>query len=356
MRRVKIGVIGCGAIAQVHHMPNLTELQDEFEVTAVCDISAGAAHYVANRFHVPRYFTDYRDLLAADVEAVLLCQTDPKKDVAVAAFKAAKHVFIEKPVCYSLEEMDEMIEAWQGVGTVGQAGYMKVYDPAFEWAKQEAAQMDIRFVQINHLHPNNALHLQQFDIRRFNDLPPEMAKATQEAQVAARQQAIGDTPPHIARAFHLLCGSMIHDLYGLREIMGLPAAVLHTDIWQEGRAITFTLAYENGARCVGTWVDLPTLWDFKETLELYGDDKRVIVSYPTGFSRGLLSSVSVQGINDNGTTYRTEPAIDWASAFIRELRHFQECIVHGKTSRTSLDHARKDVGLIIDITKAYKGT
>ncbi|MCY4410901.1 MAG: Gfo/Idh/MocA family oxidoreductase, partial [Caldilineaceae bacterium] len=78
MRRVKIGVIGCGAIAQVHHMPNLKELQDEFEVTAVCDVSAGAAQYVANRFHVPQHFTDYRDLLASDVEAVILCQTDPK--------------------------------------------------------------------------------------------------------------------------------------------------------------------------------------------------------------------------------------------------------------------------------------
>ena len=79
MTRVKIGVIGCGAIAQVHHMPNLKELQDEFEVTAVCDVSAGASRYVADRFHVPRHFTDYRDLLASDVEAVLLCQTDPKK-------------------------------------------------------------------------------------------------------------------------------------------------------------------------------------------------------------------------------------------------------------------------------------
>ena len=126
-------------------MPNLKELQDEFEVTGVCDVSVGAAQYVANRFHVPQYFTDYRDLLASDVEAVLLCQTDPKKGVAVDAFDAGKHAFVEKPVCFSLQECDEMIEACQRAGTVGQAGYMKVYDPAFERAKQEAANMDVRF-------------------------------------------------------------------------------------------------------------------------------------------------------------------------------------------------------------------
>lgn len=354
MKRVKIGVIGCGAIAQVHHMPNLSELQDEFEVTGVCDVSPGAAQYVANRFHVPRHFTDYRELLASDVEAVLLCQTDPKTDVGVAAFEAGKHVFIEKPVCFSLQEMDRLIDAWQRAGTVGQAGYMKVYDPAFELAKQEAAAMDVRFVQINHLHPSNDLHLKQFDVRRFDDLPPGAREATAAARQAARRQAIGDVPPHVERTFHLLAGSMIHDLYGLREIMGMPEEVVHTEIWQEGRAVTFTLAYANGARCVGTWIDLPDLWDFRETLEIYGDDKRVLVSYPTGFSRGILSTVTVQGMDSRGATFRQEPAIDWDSAFVRELRHFHDCIVNGQKSRTSLDDARKDVGLIIDITKAYR--
>jgi len=355
VRRVKIGVIGCGAIAQVHHMPNLKELQDEFEVTAVCDVSVGAAQYVANRFHVPQYFTDYRDLLASDVEAVILCQTDPKKGVAVDAFDAGKHAFVEKPVCFSLQECDEMIDACKRAGTVGQAGYMKVYDPAFERAKQEAEEMDVRFVQINHLHPDNALHLQQFDVRSFGDLPEGAFESAIEGRQAAREQAIGEAAPHVERAFHLLAGSMIHDLYGLREIMGMPVEVSHTEIWQEGRAVTFTLVYENNARCVGTWIDLPDLWDFKETLEIYGDDKRVIVNYPTGFSRGILSTVSIQGIDSEGRTYRTEPYIDWDSAFVQELRHFHDCIVNGKTSRTSLEHARNDVKLIIDIIGAYKG-
>ena len=65
--------------------------------------------------------------------------------------------------------------------------------------------------------------------------------------------------------------------------------------------------------------------------------------------------MSVQGIDSEGTTYRTEPYIDWDSAFVRELRHFQECIVNGSQSRTSLEHARKDVALIIDIIKAHQG-
>ena len=129
MKRVKIGVVGCGAIAQVHHLPNLSALQDRFEVAAVCDISPSAAADAARRFHVPRHLTDYRELLAADLDAVLLCHTDPKTEAAVAVLEAGKHLFIEKPLCFSLPEIDAMIAAPGAAGTVAQAGYMKVYDP-----------------------------------------------------------------------------------------------------------------------------------------------------------------------------------------------------------------------------------
>lgn len=353
MTPIRIGVVGCGAIAQVHHLPNLFELQDEFTVTAVCDVSAGAAAYVAKRFHVPNHYTDYRDLLATDVDAVLLCQTDPKTDVAVAAFEAGKHVFVEKPICFSNQEMDRILAAQAQARTVGQAGYMKVYDPAFEIARAEAAAMDVTFVQINHLHPNNDLHTSQFDIRRFDDIPVEIIEATNAARVAARQEAIGAASPAVQMAFHLLSGSMIHDLYGLRTIMGLPVEIVGTDIWLDGRAFTTTLAYANGARCVATWVDLPDLWDFQESLEIYGGNKRVILEYPTGFSKGQLSRVTVQGIDAAGVSYRRQPAIAWDSAFVRELRHFHACIVDGVPCRTPLSDAKLDVALIIDIVKRY---
>jgi predicted dehydrogenase len=356
MKRIKIGVVGCGAIAQVHHLPNLTELQNQFEITAVCDISAKAAEYAAKRFHVPKHVTDYRDLLAADVEALLLCQSDPKTEVAVAAFEAGKHLFIEKPMCFSLQEAEAIITAQKRSGKVGQVGYMKVYDPAYEMARREVDGMDnIRFVQVNHLHPDNSLHMRQFQIERFDDYPAAALESLQAARQVARHEAIGEVPAEVERAFHLLAGSMIHDLYGLRVMLGQPGRVVNTEIWQEGRAVTTTLAYPNGARCVATWVDLPDLWDFQETLEVYGDNKRVIVSYPTGFARGLLSTVTIQGIDADGVTYRKEPAIDWEAAFVRELRHFHDCIVNGASCRTPVESAREDIALIIDIVKRYTG-
>ena len=355
MGTVKMGVIGCGAIAQVHHMPNLSDLPDLFTVTAVCDVSRGAAEFVARKFHVPQAFTNYHDLLASDVDAVLLCQSDPKTQVAVDAFAAGKHVFIEKPMCFSRQEADRIIAAQEKAGTVGQVGYMKVYDPAYEYALAEVQTMgEVRFVQVNHLHPNNDLHVRQFDLRRFNDIPQEAITSLQAVRKAADLEAIGEVPKHVSMAFHLMSGSMIHDLYGMRTMLGLPSRIVSSDIWLDGRAVTMTLEYANGARCVASWVDLPNLWDFKETLEVYGDDKRVIVAYPTGFARGVLSTVTVQGIDEKGVTYKQEPAIDWESAFVREMRHFNDCIVNGTTCRTPVKSAKEDISFIIDVIENYK--
>jgi predicted dehydrogenase len=355
MARVRIGVIGCGAIAQIQHLPNLASLRDLFEVTVVCDRSPGLAAHAAEAFHVARHVTDFQDALGPGVDAVLLCHTDPKTEVAVAAFEAGKHVFIEKPICFSLREADAIAEAAQRAGTVGQAGYMKVYDPAFERAKSEVDRMEtIRFVQVNHLHPDNSLHLRQFTLARFDDIPADAVAAVRAARNAARREAIGDAPPEIESAFFTLAGSMIHDLYGLRVMLGLPAAVRSTEIWNDGRAISTVLEYPNGARCVATWADLPDLWDFQETLELYGDDRRVLLSYPTGFARGILSQVTLHQIGPDGTALRTEPAVDWESAFVRELRHFHACITAGVPCRTPVAAARDDVALIIAIVRAYQ--
>ena len=353
MAPVRLGVVGCGAIAQVQHLPNLVQLPDEFEVSIVCDRSPAAAEYVAGRFRVPSNATDYRDLLAADIDAVLLCHSDPKTEVAVAALEAGKHVFIEKPVCTSLQEADAMIAAAGQSGKVCQAGYMKVHDPAFELAKREIDAMDnIKFVQINHLHPSNELHLSQFTLKQFDDLPTGAAEERQAALETARRQAYGDLADR-AEPVCGIAGGLIHDLYSLRVMLGIPSAIVSTEIWGQNRSITTILEYPNGARCVVSRVDLNRLWDFKETLEVYSDDRRVILSYPTGFSRRVLSKVTVYGIDPDGTSFCKEPAVPWESAFTRELRHFHSCITQGSPCRTPIAGARHDVALIIDITKAY---
>ena len=349
-QRVKIGVVGCGDIAQIQHLPALKELAEEFEVTTVCDVSPSLAKYVADWFDVPQYTTDYRQLLDSDLDAVLLCHRDPKTEVAVASLEARKHTFIEKPMCYSLREADRIIEAAEASGRVAQVGYMKLHEPAFELAQQEVATAeDVRFVQVNHLHPSNDLHVGQFRTRHFDDIPESAREQSQRAQHEAVAEAIGEVPPKLRSMFFTVSGSMIHDLYGLRALFGMPSRVVSTEIWD--RAITTVFEYPEGHRCVASWVDLPQIWDFHETLEVYGSSKRVIVSYTTGFQKAV-STLTVYDLDDQGRTVRREPALDWENPFRRELRHFHDCIVNDNEPRASVQSARDDVSLVIDIIRA----
>jgi len=50
VRRVRLGVVGLGAVAQAVHLPLVTRRRDLFEVTAVCDLSAALAERVTDRF------------------------------------------------------------------------------------------------------------------------------------------------------------------------------------------------------------------------------------------------------------------------------------------------------------------
>ena len=353
MKRLSLGIVGCGAVSQVQHLPNLMHLRDEFSVDIVCDRSPGLGAWAAAQFNVPRRTEDYRDVLDSGVDAVLLCHTDPKTQVAVEAFGAGKHVFIEKPVCFSLQEMDRILAAREKAGTVGQAGYMKVYDPAFEMARRRVRTMDtVRYVQANHLHVDNRLHLAQLNLVRFDDLPADALEDAARARAAAAEQAVGPVEPAVQGAFFRLAGSAIHDLYGLRALFGPPEKVVSTEVWNDGWGLHSVLQYPGDVRCAYTWVELPKLWDFRETLEVYGDDCRVLLSYPSGFSPGIPSTLVLQGIDAEGTSYRQEPAVPWDNAFTNELRHFHACITAGESCRTPLDEARHDIALIIDMVKA----
>ena len=111
MRRLRVGVIGCGLIAQVMHLPYLREMEDRFQIAALCDLSPGTVAILGDVYHVPLRHTRWEELLAEDLDAVLICTSGSHAQPAIAAARAGRHVFVEKPMCFSPREADAMIEA-----------------------------------------------------------------------------------------------------------------------------------------------------------------------------------------------------------------------------------------------------
>ena len=357
--RLKIGLVGCGAIAQIQYLPLLRDMADRFEVAGLCDLSPGLLAALGERYGVPpdRRFTDVRELVRSDVEAVIVCPTGSHAPASVAAAEAGKHVLVEKPMCVTVAEAQAMVAAADRTGVTLMVAYMKRHDPAYLHAAAKIRAMnDIRFVQVNHLHPDNRLHLARFPLLRFDDVPA--AVRTEQASAERRRiaEALGyaapdEMPPAIEAAFFMVLHSFIHDIGNLHGLFGPPGRVVETEIWLNGGGFTTTLAYANGVRAVCTWVDLPDLPVFEETLAVYGSRERVIVSFPTGFSLGQPTTVTLLGL-DGDWPHRTE--LSWReNPFALELLHFRDCVRTGRRPLTDGLDAIADIALARDIVLAY---
>jgi UDP-N-acetyl-2-amino-2-deoxyglucuronate dehydrogenase len=123
MRKLGVGVIGCGGISSAH-LWAYRELAEECEVIAVCDASEAAARRRAAEFEVPEVHTDVESLLADDrVQVVSVCLPHfLHAPVTIAAARAGKHVICEKPMALTVGECHEMVAAARASGvqlTVG---------------------------------------------------------------------------------------------------------------------------------------------------------------------------------------------------------------------------------------------
>ena len=118
MDKLRIGIIGCGGIANGKHMPALSKLKD-VEMVAFCDIVEERAQKAAKEYGAEgaQVFTDYRELLKLDLDVVnVLTPNKSHSPITVDALEAGKHVMCEKPMAINTEEAMKMVEAAKRTG------------------------------------------------------------------------------------------------------------------------------------------------------------------------------------------------------------------------------------------------
>lgn len=133
MAKIKVGVVGCGGIANQKHFPALKNNGDLNEIVAFCDIIVERAEKACAEFGAEgaKVYQDYHDLLAdPNVEVVHICTPNVyHSEIAIAAFEAKKHVYCEKPMSHSPIEALKMVEAWKKSGMQFTVGYQNRFRP-----------------------------------------------------------------------------------------------------------------------------------------------------------------------------------------------------------------------------------
>ena len=353
--RIKIGVVGCGLIAQTMHLPHLRELADLYEVVALCDVSPGTLKHVADRYDVRKRHTDYRDLLKENLDAVAVLSADSHGQVVIDALLAGKHVFTEKPLCYTLREADEVLAAHAQAGTVCMVGYMKRYDPGFRYAAPLIRRLpDLQAVHVTVLHSSEASQVGHHDLRRFTDVPAETGTQLRAAQDRLIREAVGEFTPLERRVFAgNLLSTLVHDINLLRNLSGDPEEVLFTDVWAGGDSMVMCLRYAAGARATISLHYLHDLSDYEETVMYLGRADRVRLVFPSPFFRNMPTEVFVEGMED-GHPFEKRVTVSMKEAFKDELVHFADCVATGREPETTPAEARGDVRLLHRIFDAIK--
>jgi predicted dehydrogenase len=135
-RRLRIGVLGAGQIAQAAHFESCTKARNA-DLAAICDVADDLRERMAVTYGVTKTYADYDSMLAdRDIDAVIIATADAfHVPGSLRALEAGKHVLCEKPVSVSVEEAEHLKRAVERSGKVFQVGHMKRFDAGLQAAK-----------------------------------------------------------------------------------------------------------------------------------------------------------------------------------------------------------------------------
>ncbi len=360
VQRLRIGIIGGGAITQIVHLPSLMELADHFEIVSIADPSPTVRVTLAARYGIPETFAEHRELLAhGNVDAVfVLSPASTHFDVIIAALESGMHVFTEKPLCIAAEDAREIARVSERVGRIVQVGYMKRYDPAFEQLLStlgSAPGTNVRLINGVTYDPGLERLFSPVAMARGDDIPTAFGVAAREREAEQVVRAVGDCSPADMRIYvQVLCDSLIHDVNifnGILAALDEPSpAVLDTAWWADGRALSTTLELTDGARCTLSILELPHVRDFREEMRIHLDDAVHVLRFPAPYLRHCAASYELA--TAHGERSHVDRWESWTESFVAELLHFHDCVQCAGCCRTPAQQAAQDLELLERIFKA----
>ena len=146
MRKVKVGIIGCGGIADFKHLPSLKKLGN-IKFSAFCDIIPERAEKAKQEYgdEDSKVFTDYKKVMEMDdIEVVhVLTPNISHAEISIAAMETGKHVMCEKPMAASAADALRMLETSRKTGKKLTVGYNSRSAPGYQLARKMVADGDL---------------------------------------------------------------------------------------------------------------------------------------------------------------------------------------------------------------------
>jgi predicted dehydrogenase len=214
MTDVRMGVLGCGSIAQIAHLPSIARRR-EARLAAVCDVDAERAKAVAAQWGAEQWYTDHREMFAqARLDAVVIATpNNVHRNQAVAAARAGVHVIVEKPLAVTNREAWDIVNACSQAGVKLMVGCDRRFWTQNQWAKEliEAGVIGKLLMSRASLHEhwyNYQNHVAVTDFRLMCEV--------------AGGAAINDTGAHVIDLLTWLNASRVKRVVGVAKRLAMP--------------------------------------------------------------------------------------------------------------------------------------
>jgi len=355
LSKLRVGVVGLGEVAQVIHLPILESLPDQYELAAICDISPGLLKRLGDRYRVEHRYTDVHEMVAAGgLDCVFVLNSDEyHAECTIAALDAGIHVLVEKPMCLSPREAQEIIAARDRSGKTVMVAYMRRFAPAFNDAVERLPELgELRYVRVHDVIGQNRLIVDQTSyVDRPDDIPQEAIDAKWARRSELVREALGDVPQELEWTYGLLCGLGSHDLSAMRELLGSPREVSAAKMWRSGGYVVALLDYGDFVVTYETGVDDQLRYD--TYIELYGATGTMKVQYDTPYVRHFPTTLHLELTKGDGYE-RSVIRPHLKDPYTYEIEYFHEVVTTGATPKTSPEDYVQDMALFVEIIRAIE--
>jgi len=351
MRRLRIGYIGCGNLAQRVHIPNLAAARELCELTAIAEVRPRLARAVAQEWRIPTVYRDHHELGAdAMIDAVVLSgHWSTQGDIAADLLLAGKDVLMEKPMATSLAQAERIVAAATRSGRRLMVAYMKRFDAGNVLFKQTVDRLRasgelgrLRYVRNAAILGDWTAGLETPVIGSDEPYPPSVDHLPQWLAASRRTGYM-----HFIQQY-------THNINFLRWLLDCAPGVLQPRavLLDPGDGLSGLTALDAAGTLVAMESGCVHHHEWNERTSCYFEKGVVESSMFTLLLRNVPSTVEIYAKGaDRAAASRTElfPADGRSWAYRTEVEHFLTCLRSGAAFRSPGEDALEDVRLLEDI-------
>ncbi len=363
---IKIGIIGCGSIANIAHFPAIQK-RKEAKLVAVCDIDAQRAEEMAAKWGAEQWFTDYRLMFQkAKLDAVVIATpNNAHRNQAVAAANHGVHVVVEKPMAVTNAEAWDIVNACKRNKVKLLVGCDRRFFTQNQWAKEliEAGIIGRLLMSRASLHEhwyNYQNHVAYSNFRL-------------DVRIAGGA-AISDTGAHVIDLLTWFNGSKVRRVVGIAKRMAMQAEYTLCDDtalammeFENGAFATvscnrFSPAVNSAAELCGTEGTIFTATDATNPFQswpmaVYTDKEFTADNLPPILKNFRWPELFwVEDIIHENVRKRWVPIAPprFPSNYEKMLEHFLTCLIDGKEPLVSGEDGARAVEVMCGVWKSME--